>query len=69
MNDQHFSYEIGFEITNGLIDDEYLFFRALSNEFYGHQKFFVDIIRELSQYLGVPGKKKCILILGFWKCI
>jgi len=52
MNDQHFGI-IGFNIANGLIDDEYLFFRALSDEFFGHQNYFVDIIRNLCLYLGI----------------
>jgi hypothetical protein len=43
----------GFKATRGLITDEFLFFRALSDQFYGDQKYFLVIQKKLSQHLGI----------------
>jgi len=42
-----------FKTSNGLIDDEFMCFRALSDQVYGDQKYFFDILTELCQYLGI----------------
>jgi hypothetical protein len=50
---ENYFRERGFKITNELIGDEFMCLRALSDQVYGDQKYFVDILTELCQYLGI----------------
>jgi hypothetical protein len=43
----------GFKTSNEIIEDEYLLFRVLSDQHFGDQIFFVDIISAICQYQGI----------------